>query len=158
MADIKGLGGALLVGLAIGGGTGVALDPIKSEKMQDISVAEMVASKLDSTAQRIEAADVVREAATVDVYDVKPAVRDTAGRVVTPAETLSVTKQDLPRVVVRPENTIRVPEIPTGETFRVVAFVGEKAVVEWAAPVTEAPDESKITRASVQVTIYDQVQ
>jgi len=128
MADIKGLGGALLVGLAIGGGTGVALDPIKSEKMQDISVAEMVASKLDSTAQRIEAADVVRE----------------AGR-------------NGPRVVIRPEAVIRVLDVPTGSRVRNVTFIDEKIVAEWTSDVTEAPDSGKVTRFKIEANLYDQV-
>lgn len=157
MADEKLTVGALLVGLALGGVGGVALDPAKEATLQDITVAEMVASKLDSTAQRIEATDKVREAGRETVYDIRPAEVAEDGKVLAPAETLSVKDVDLPRVVIRPENTIRVPEIPTGETFRVVAFVGEKAVAEWAAPVSEAPDAAKITRASVQVTIYDQV-
>ena len=157
MADIKGLGGALLVGLALGAGGGIALDPGKAEQLESITVAEMVASKLDSTAQRIEASDVVREAGRETVYDIKPAEVAEDGKILAPAETLSVKEVDIPRAIVRPENTIRIPEIPTGETFRVAAFVGEKCVAEWAAPVSEAPDAAKITRASVQVTIIDQV-
>ena len=157
MADEKLTVGALLVGLALGGVGGVALDPAKSEALADITVAEMVASKLDSTAQRIEASDVVREAGRETVYDVKPAEVAEDGKILAPAETLSVKEVDIPRAIVRPENTIRIPEIPTGETFRVVAFVGERAVAEWAAPITEAPDAEKITRGIVQVTIIDQV-
>jgi len=157
MADLKSLGSALLVGLALGGVGGVALDPAKSEALADITVAEMVASKLDSTAQRIEASDKVREAGRETVYDIKPAEVAEDGKILAPAETLSVKEVDIPRAIVRPENTIRVPEIPTGEVFRVVAFVGEKAVAEWAAPITEAPDAAKITRGIVQVTIIDQV-
>jgi hypothetical protein len=157
MADEKLTVGALLVGLALGGVGGVALDPAKEAALADISVAEMVAAKLDSTAQRIEASDKVREAGRETVYDIKPAEIAEDGKIIAPAETLSVKEVDIPRAIIRPENTIRVPEIPTGETFRVVAFVGEKAVAEWAAPITEAPDAAKITRASVQITIIDQV-
>ena len=157
MADEKLTVGALLVGLALGGVGGVALDPGKAEALADITVAEMVASKLDSTAQRIEASDMVREAGRETVYDIKPAEIAEDGKILAPAETLSVKEVDIPRVVVRPENTIRIPEIPTGETFRVLAFVGERAVAEWAAPITEAPDAEKITRGIVQVTIIDQV-
>jgi len=156
MADLKMVGavaGALVIG-ALGGAT---LDPGKAEQLQSISVAEMVASKLDSTAQRIKATDKVREAGRETVVDIKPAVIAEDGKVIAPAETLSVKEVDIPRAIVRPENTIRVSEIPTGEVFRVAAFVGEKCVAEWAAPVTEAPDESKITRASVQVVVYDQI-
>jgi len=157
MADTKTLVGAVGAALVIGALGGATLDPGKAEQLQSISVAEMVASKLDSTAQRIEASDVVREAGRETVYDIKPAEVAEDGKILAPAETLSVKEVDIPRAIVRPENTIRIPEIPTGETFRVVAFVGEKAVAEWAAPITEAPDAAKITRASVQVTIIDQV-
>jgi len=157
MADEKLTVGALLVGLALGGVGGVALDPGKAEALANITVAEMVASKIDSTTQRIKAEDKVREAGRETVVDIKPAVIAEDGKVIAPAETLSVKEVDIPRAIVRPENTIRVSEIPTGEVFRVAAFVGEKCVAEWAAPVTEAPDETKVTRASVQITIYDQV-
>jgi len=157
MADEKLTVGALLVGLALGGVGGVALDPGKAEALQDITVAEMVASKVDSTTQRIVTEDVVREAGRETVYDVKAAVIAEDGKIIAPAETLSVKEVDIPRAVVRPTWTVRIPEIPTGEVFRVVAFVGEKAVAEWAAPVTEAPDAAKITRASVQVVVYDQI-
>ena len=157
MADEKLTVGALLVGLALGGVGSVALDPGKAEALADITVAEMVASKIDSTTQRIKAEDKVREAGRETVYDIKPAEIAEDGKIITPAETLSVKEVDIPRAIVRPENTIRIPEIPTGETFRVVAFVGEKAVAEWAAPITEAPDAAKITRGIVQVTIIDQV-
>jgi len=156
MADLKMVGavaGALVIG-ALGGAT---LDPGKAEQLQSISVAEMVASKIDSTTQRIEAEDKVREAGRETIYDIKPAEIAEDGKILAPAETLSVKEVDIPRAIVRPENTIRIPEIPTGETFRVVAFVGEKAVAEWAAPITEAPDAAKITRGIVQVTIIDQV-
>jgi len=157
MADEKLTVGALLVGLALGGVGGVALDPGKAEALQDITVAEMVASKVDSTTQRIVTEDVVREAGRETIYDIKPAEIAEDGKILAPAETLSVKEVDIPRAIVRPENTIRIPEIPTGETFRVVAFVGERAVAEWAAPITEAPDAEKITRGIVQVTIIDQV-
>jgi len=157
MADTKTLVGAVGAALVIGALGGAQLDPGKAEQLESITVAEMVAAKLDSTAQRIEAADVVREAGRETVYDVKPAEVAEDGKILAPAETLSVKEVDIPRAIVRPENTIRIPEIPTGETFRVVAFVGEKAVAEWAAPITEAPDAAKITRGIVQVTIIDQV-
>ena len=157
MADTKTLVGAVAGALVIGALGGAQLDPGKAEQLESITVAEMVAAKLDSTAQRIEAADKVREAGRETVYDIKPAEIAEDGKILAPAETLSVKEVDIPRAIVRPENTIRVPEIPTGEVFRVVAFVGEKAVAEWAAPVTEAPDAAKITRASVQVVVYDQI-
>ena len=157
MADEKLTVGALLVGLALGGVGGVALDPAKSEALADITVAEMVAAKLDSTAQRIEASDVVREAGRETVYDVKAAVIAEDGKIIAPAETLSVKEVDIPRAVVRPTWTVRIPEIPTGSTLRVVAFVDERAVSEWAAPVTVAAGVEKITRASVEINIYDQV-
>ena len=157
MADEKLTVGALLVGLALGGVGGMALDPAKEATLADVSVAEMVASKVDSTTQRIEATDRVREAGRETVYEIKPAEIAEDGKVITPAETLSVKEVDIPRAIIRPENTIRVPEIPTGEVFRVVTFVGEKAVAEWASEITEAPDAAKITRASVQITIIDQV-
>jgi hypothetical protein len=157
MADTKTLVGAVGAALVIGALGGAQLDPGKAEQLESITVAEMVASKIDSTAQRIEAADKVREAGRETVYDIKPAEVAEDGKILAPAETLSVKEVDIPRAIVRPENTIRVPEIPTGEVFRVVAFVGEKAVAEWAAPITEAPDAAKITRGIVQVTIIDQV-
>jgi len=157
MADTKTLVGAVGAALVIGALGGATLDPGKAEQLQSISVAEMVASKIDSTTQRIEATDKVREAGRETVYDIKPAEVAEDGKILAPAETLSVKEVDIPRAIVRPENTIRIPEIPTGETFRVVAFVGEKAVAEWAAPITEAPDAAKITRGIVQVTIIDQV-
>jgi len=157
MADTKTLVGAVGAALVIGALGGAQLDPGKAEQLESITVAEMVAAKLDSTAQRIEAADKVREAGRETVYDIKPAEVAEDGKILAPAETLSVKEVDIPRAIVRPENTIRVPEIPTGEVFRVVAFVGEKAVAEWAAPITEAPDAAKITRGIVQVTIIDQV-
>ena len=157
MADGKLTVGALLVGLALGGVGGVALDPVKEAALADITVAEMVASKIDSTAQRIEAADKVREAGRETVYDVKPAEVAEDGKIITPAETLSVKEVDIPRAVVRPTWTVRIPEIPTGSTLRVVAFVDERAVSEWAAPVTVAAGVEKITRASVEINIYDQV-
>ena len=157
MADLKSLGSALLVGLALGGVGGVALDPEKEAALQDITVAEMVAAKLDSTAQRIEAADKVREAGRETVYDIKPAEVAEDGKIITPAETLSVKEVDIPRAVVRPTWTVRIPEISTGSTLRVVAFVDERAVSEWAAPVTVAAGVEKITRASVEINIYDQV-
>jgi len=157
MADTKTLVGAVGAALVIGALGGAQLDPGKAEQLESITVAEMVAAKLDSTAQRIEAADVVREAGRETIYDIKPAEIAEDGKILAPAETLSVKEVDIPRAIVRPENTIRIPEIPTGETFRVVAFVGERAVAEWAAPITEAPDAEKITRGIVQVTIIDQV-
>ena len=157
MADTKTLVGAVGAALVIGALGGAQLDPGKAEQLESITVAEMVASKIDSTAQRIEVADKVREAGRETVYDIKPAEVAEDGKILAPAETLSVKEVDIPRAIVRPENTIRVPEIPTGEVFRVVAFVGEKAVAEWAAPITEAPDAAKITRGIVQVTIIDQV-
>jgi len=157
MADTKTLVGAVGAALVIGALGGAQLDPGKAEQLESITVAEMVASKVDSTTQRIEAADKVREAGRETVYDIKPAEVAEDGKILAPAETLSVKEVDIPRAIVRPENTIRVPEIPTGEVFRVVAFVGEKAVAEWAAPITEAPDAAKITRGIVQVTIIDQV-
>ena len=157
MADTKTLVGAVGAALVIGALGGAQLDPGKAEQLESITVAEMVAAKLDSTAQRIEATDKVREAGRETVYDIKPAEIAEDGKIITPAETLSIKEVDIPRAIIRPENTLRVPEIPTGETFRVVAFIGEKAVAEWAAPITEAPDAAKITRGIVQVTIIDQV-
>ena len=157
MADEKLTVGALLVGLALGGVGGVALDPGKAEALQDITVAEMVASKVDSTTQRIVTEDVVREAGRETIYDIKPAEIAEDGKILAPAETLSVKEVDIPRAVVRPTWTVRIPEIPTGSTLRVVAFVDERAVSEWAAPVTVAAGVEKITRASVEINIYDQV-
>lgn len=157
MADTKTLVGAVGAALVIGALGGAQLDPGKAEQLESITVAEMVAAKLDSTAQRIEAADVVREAGRETVYDVKPAEVAEDGKIITPAETLSVKEVDIPRAVVRPTWTVRIPEIPTGSTLRVVAFVDERAVSEWAAPVTVAAGVEKITRASVEINIYDQV-
>lgn len=149
MADAKTLGGVVggvVLGIALGGGGGALLAPDKAEVMQEITVAEMVAAKKDSTTKVFEKADAVREAARVEVPIIDEKGEQTGTQTV-----------EVPRAVVRPEQTIRVDEIPVGSVLRVVAFVDDKAVSEWVAPITEAPDAEKVTRASVQVTVYDQV-
>ena len=157
MADGKLTVGALLVGLALGGVGGVALDPVKEAALADITVAEMVASKLDSTAQRIEASDKVREAGRETVYDVKPAEIAEDGKIITPAETLSVKEVDIPRAIIRPEFTFRL-DVPEGtQRVRAVIFADEKGIGEWATEITEQPDASKILRIECPVRLFDQI-
>jgi len=157
MADEKLTVGALLVGLALGGVGGVALDPGKAEALQDITVAEMVASKIDSTAQRIEAADKVREAGRETIYDIKPAEIAEDGKIITPAETLSVKEVDIPRAIIRPEFTFRL-DVPEGtQRVRAVIFADEKGIGEWATEITEQPDASKILRIECPVRLFDQI-
>lgn len=156
MADLKTVGavaGALIIG-ALGG---AQLDPGKAEALQDITVEEMVASKLDSTAQRIEAADRVREAGRETVYDIRPAEIAEDGKILAPAETLSVKEVDVPRAVIRPEFTFRL-DIPEGtQRVRAVIFADEKGIGEWATEITEQPDASKVLRIECPVRLFDQV-
>lgn len=148
--------GALVLGIALGGGAGVALDPVKAEALEDISVAEMVAAKRDSTAKVFEKADAVREAGRVRVYDIKPAEYDKDGVEIAKAETLSVKDVDVPRAVVRPEQTVWTPEMGEGQVGRLVWFVDDKAVVEWVSPVSEAPTAGNKISACIQVRIIEQ--
>jgi hypothetical protein len=157
MADEKLTVGALLVGLALGGVGGVALDPAKEAALADITVAEMVAAKLDSTAQRIEAADKVREAGRETVYDIKSAEIAEDGKILAPAETLSVKEVDIPRAIIRPEFTFRL-DVPEGtQRVRAVIFADEKGIGEWATEITEQPDASKILRIECPVRLFDQI-
>ena len=158
MPDLKSgtvgaIGGAIL-GLSLGA---TMLTPDKTEALSDITVNEIVASKSDPTTQILARADMVRDGGRETVYDIKPAVVDEDGKIVTPAETLSVKEVEIPRTVVRPEGTMRFAGIARGDTVRVVAFVGEKMVGQWVAAIDEPADVSKDTRLSVQATLYDQV-
>ena len=157
MADTKTLVGAVGAALVIGALGGAQLDPGKAEQLESITVAEMVAAKLDSTAQRIEAADVVREAGRETVYDIKPAEIAEDGKIITPAETLSVKEVDIPRAIIRPEFTFRL-DVPEGtQRVRAVIFADEKGIGEWATEITEQPDASKILRIECPVRLFDQI-
>ena len=138
--------GALVLGIALGGGAGVALDPVKAEALEDITVAEMVAAKRDSTAAVFEKADAVREAARVEVDIIDEKTGEKTG-------TQTV---DVPRAVVRPEQTVWTPEMGEGQTGRLVWFVDDKAVVEWVSPVSEAPTAGNKISACIQVKIVEQ--
>ena len=158
MADIKTGGVGFFAGAALGLAIGAtALSTDKTEALSDITVNEAIASKSDSTTQILARADMVRDGGRETVYDIKPAVVDEDGKIVTPAETLSVKEVEIPRTVVRPEGTMRFAGIARGDTVRVVAFVGEKTVGQWVAVIEEPADLSKDTRLSVQATLYDQV-
>ena len=157
MADAKILVGAVGAALVIGALGGAQLDPGKAEQLESITVAEMVASKLDSTAQRIEAEDKVREAGRETIYDIKPAEVAEDGKIITPAETLSVKEVDIPRAIIRPEFTFRL-DVPEGtQRVRAVIFADEKGIGEWATEITEQPDASKILRIECPVRLFDQI-
>jgi len=157
MADAKILVGAVGAALVIGALGGAQLDPGKAEQLESITVAEMVAAKLDSTAQRVEASDKVREAGRETIYDIKPAEVAEDGKIITPAETLSVKEVDIPRAIIRPEFTFRL-DVPEGtQRVRAVIFADEKGIGEWATEITEQPDASKILRIECPVRLFDQI-
>ena len=158
MSDIKTGGVGFFAGAALGLAIGAtALSTDKTEALADITVNEVIASKSDSTTQILERVDRVRDGGRETVYDIKPAVVAEDGKIISPAETLSVKEVEIPRVVVRPEGTMRFAGIARGDTVRVVAFVGEKTVGQWVAAIDEPADISNDTRLSVQATLYDQV-
>ena len=133
MSDIKTGGVGFFAGAALGLAIGAtALSTDKTEALADITVNEVIASKSDSATQVLVRKDMVRE------------------------ETIE-NDLVLPRVIVRPEGTMRFAGIARGDTVRVVAFVGEKTVGQWVAVIEEPADLSKDTRLSVQATLYDQV-
>ena len=139
MADEKLTVGALLVGLALGGVGGVALDPGKAKQLESITVAEMVASKVDSTTQRIvvTASAQSPDSSVVRYYDASGTC--TSERTTYAAHT-----------AIRAEEAIRVPVIPAGSTFRVVSFIDEKAVSEW---LTQNSDSAALS-AMAQIVLY----
>lgn len=141
---IVGAIGGVVLGLSLGVGV---LAPDKADILSDITVSEALSSKADTVTMYVETKDEVREAQTVDVISI-----DEDG------DTIITGKQDLPRVVVRPENTMRILDIPAGDTVRVAVFCGEKNVAQWATVISEPPDPGKVTRASIQIVLYDQVQ
>ena len=139
MANEKLTVGALIVGLALGGVGGVALDPAKKAALADISVAEMVASKIDSTTQRIivTASAQSSDSSVVRYYDA-------AGTCTSERTTYAA------HTAIRAEEAIRVPAIPVGSTFRLVSFIDEKAVSEW---LTQNSDSAPLS-AMAQIVLY----
>ena len=139
---IVGAIGGVVLGLSLGAGV---LAPDKTDILRDLTVSEALSSKADSTTLYIEAKDEVRQAHTEDVTTI-----DDNGDSI-------VTQVDFPRVVIRPENTLRIPDLALEDTIRVAVFAGEKNSAQWATVISESPDKFKVTRASVQIIIYDQV-
>jgi hypothetical protein len=151
MADIKDLtktGGKVVAGAVLGVALGLTqVDQAKINAVQDATVIEIVASKKNEKTKEHIKSDVVEEAYVLTVEET-----DSTG-----VKTGVVTSYNMPRQVIRPEQTVKVDSIGVGDTIRVVTFVNSVVTDEWVSVVTQQPDDKKVTKADIQIKLFDQV-
>jgi hypothetical protein len=134
---------ATLVGVLLGVGGGL---PVYEQfdvelKPSDISVAEYVAANVDSVSIVRERLDEVRPAGDVVVYDTLSE----------PIDTVSV-----PEVIVRPKDYMTL-DVTNIDTLRTVVYCGDRVLGVSQMPLITNPDNTKITRATIQITVDDVV-